>query len=57
MVSRCSYLSNELSDPLSWEENNDLSFPTDGAKLMMPKSLVGSLVQSGALDDLIELAR
>ena len=57
MVSLCSYLSNELSDPLSWEENNDLSFPTDGAKLMMPKSLVGSLVQSGALDNLIELAR
>ena len=57
MVSLCSYLSNELSDPLSWEENNDLSFLTDGAKLMMPKSLVGSLVQSGALDNLIELAR
>ena len=57
MVSWCSYLSNELSDPLSWEKNNDLSFPTDGAKLMMPKSSVGSLVQSGTLDDLIEPAR
>ena len=56
-VSWCSYLSNELSDPLSWEENNDLSFPTDGAKLMMPKLSDGSLVQSGALDDLIEPAR
>ena len=56
-VSWCSYLSNELSDPFSWEENNDLSFPTDGAKLMMPKSSVGSLVQSGTLDDLIEPAR
>ena len=56
-VSWCSYLSNELSDPLSWEENNDLSFPTDGAKLIMPKSSVGSLVQSEALDNLIGPAR
>ena len=56
-VSWRSYLSNELSDPLSWEENNDLSFSIDGAKLMMPKSSVRSLVQSGALDNLIGLAR
>ena len=56
-VSWCSYLSNKLSDPLSWEKNNDLSFPTDGAKLMMPKSSVGFLVQSGILDNLIEPAR
>ena len=27
--------------------------PTHGAKLMMPKSLVGLLVQSRALDDLV----
>ena len=34
-----------------------LIFPTDGAKLMMPKSLVGSLVQFGSLDDLVGPAR
>ena len=56
-VSWCSYLSNELSGPLSWEENNDLSFPTDGAKLMMLKSSVGSLLQSEAFDDLVEPTR
>ena len=31
--------------------------PTDGAKLMMPKSSVGSLVEFGALDDLVGLAK
>ena len=31
--------------------------PTDGAKLMMPKSSVGSLLQSETLDDLVEPAR
>ena len=38
----------------SWMANQ---FPTDGAKLMMPKSLVGLLVQSGVLDDLVGPAR
>ena len=56
-VSWCSYLSNELSDHLSWEENNDLSFPINDAKLMMPKSFVGSLVQFEALDNRIEPTR
>ena len=56
-VSWCSYLSNELSDTLSWEENNDLSFPTDGAKLMMLKLSVGSLLQFEAFDDLVEPTR
>ena len=32
-------------------------FPTYDTKLMMPKSSVESLVQSGALDDLVEPTR
>ena len=33
------------------------NLPTDDAKLMMPKSSIGSLIQSGALDDLVGPAR
>ena len=31
--------------------------PTNGAKLIMPKSSVGSLVEYGALDDLVGSAK
>ena len=33
------------------------NLPTNGAKLMMPKSSVGSLIQSVTLDDLVGPAR